>query len=169
MSSTASIVINRPPETIFAFFSDPRHHLFGLEDSEEQGEEVKRTYRFFGIPVTLKSQEVHVQETHQLTSGPIGQGTIFEQIVTLHGRSHTSKIQITQYEPPRSIEFTHRPAHMRTRIELKPASGNTLLTITITLPNGCSPFIGFIWTSMVKQDLQKGLKRLKAILESSEV
>ena len=169
MSSTASIVINRPPETIFAFFSNPQHHRFGIEDPEEQGEEVKRTYRFFGIPVTLKGQEVQVKETHQLTSGPIGQGTIFEQVGTLHGRTHKSKIQVTQYEPPKSIEFTHSPAHMRTRIALKPVSGNTLLTITITLLNGCSPFIGFIWTSMVKQDLQKGLKRLKATLENSEV
>ena len=167
MSSTASIVINRPPETIFAFFSNPQHHRFGLEDTQEQGEEVKRTYRFFGIPVTLTGQGVH--ETQQVTSGPIGQGTIFEQVGTLQGRTHKSKIQITQYEPPKSIEFSHSPAHMRTRIVFKPVSENTLLTITITLLNGCSPFIGFIWTSLVKQDLQKGLKRLKAILESSEV
>ena len=169
MSATASIVINRSPETIFAFFSDPQHHRFGLEDSEEQGEEVKRTYRFFGIPVTLKGQEIHIKETRQLTSGPIGLGTVFEQVGTLHGRIHKSRIQITQYEPTRNIEFTYSPALMRTRIVLKPTSGNTLLTMTITLKSGCRPFIGFMWTSLVKQDLHEGLKRLKATLESPEV
>ncbi len=94
MSCTASIVINRPAETIFAYLSDPRHHLFEPEDSEGQGEEVKHTYHFFGIPVTFKSRSLQVKETHQLTPDPIGLDTIFEQISTLHGRVQESKIQL---------------------------------------------------------------------------
>lgn len=72
LSCTASIVINRPAETIFAYLSDPRHLFLESGDSEGQGEEVKHTYRFFGIPVTLKSRTLQVKETHQLTPGPIG-------------------------------------------------------------------------------------------------
>jgi ubiquinone biosynthesis protein Coq4 len=40
--------------------------------------------------------------------------------------------------------------------------------MTITMGSGCNPLIGFLWTSMVKQDLQNGLKRLKVSLESPE-
>lgn len=169
MSSTAKIVIKLPAETIFPYLSDPRHDLFGPEDSEGQGEDIKITYRFFGIPITLKGQRFHVKETHQLTPNPIGLGTTFEQIGTLHGRIHKSKMKITEYEPPKSITFiTYSPTPIHLRIVLTPARGNTRLTLTLTLDGGCYPFIEFIWTSMVKQNLQKGLKHLKATLESTE-
>src|SRR5260221_5799719 len=168
MSCTASIVINRPAETIFAYLSDPRHQLFEPGDSEGQGEEVKHTYRFFGIPVTLKVRRFQVQETHQLTPDPIGLGTTFERISTLHGRIHKSKIKISEYEPPRIIAFTYSPTPLRFRTILTPASGNTLLTMTLTLDSGCHPLIGFFWISLAKQDLQNGLKRLKVTLESPE-
>ncbi|HKV02689.1 MAG TPA: SRPBCC family protein, partial [Ktedonobacteraceae bacterium] len=168
LSCTASIVINRPAETIFAYLSDPQHLLFEPGDSEGQGEEVKRTYHFFGIPVTLKVRALQVKETHQLTPGPIGLDTIFEQISTLHGRIRKSKIKIIEYEPPRIIAFTYIPAPLRSRTILTPASGNTIFTTTITMGSGCHPLIGFFWTSMVKQDLQNGLKRLKVSLESPE-
>jgi len=170
LSSTAKIVIKRPAETIFAYLSDPRHVLFESEDSEEQGEDIKITYRFFGIPIPLKGQRFYVKETHQLTPNPIGLGTTFEQIGTLHGRIHKSKTKITEYEPPKSITFTtYSPTPIRLRIALTPARGNTILTMTIALSSGCHPFIGFIWTFMVKQDLQKRLKLLKATLESTDV
>jgi hypothetical protein len=168
MSCTASIVINRPAETIFAYLSDPRHHLFEPGNSEGQGEEVKHTYRFFGIPVTFKSRSLQVKETHQLTPDPIGLDTIFEQISTSHGRVQKSKIKIIEYEPPRIIAFTYSPAPIRSRAILTPASGNTILTMTITMGSGWHPLIGLFWTSMVKQDLQNGLKRLKVSLESPE-
>lgn len=169
LSCTASIVISRPAETIFAYLSDPRHQLFEPGDSEGQGEEVKHTYRFFGIPVTLKGRGPQVKETHQLTPDPIGLGTIFEQISTVHGRIQKSKITIIEYEPPRIIAFTESPAPIRFRTILTPASGNTILTMTITIGSGCPPLIGFFWTSMAKQDLQNGLKRLKVTLEGPEV
>lgn len=168
LSCTARIVINQPAETIFAYLSDPRHQLFEPGDSEGQGEEVKHTYRFFGIPVTLKGRTFQVQETHQLTPGPIGLDTIFEQISTLDGRPQKSKITIIEYEPPRIIAFTYSPASLRSRTILTPASGNTILTMTLTLSSGCHPLIGFLWTSMAKQDLQNGLKHLKVSLESPE-
>lgn len=168
MSSTASIVINRPAETIFAYLSDPRHYLLP-GDAEGQDEEVKLTYRFFGIPVTFKGRSLQVKETHQLTPGPIGLNTVFEQIGTLHGRIQKSKIKIIEYEPPRIIVFTFSPVPLRTRAILTPASGNTNLTLTITMGSGCHPLIEFFWTTMAKQGLQMGLKRLKETLESPEV
>jgi uncharacterized protein YndB with AHSA1/START domain len=168
LSSTASIVINLPTETIFAYLSDPRHVFFGQEDSEGQSEEVKLTYRFFGIPISFNGLQIQVKEIHQLTPDPIGLGTLFEQSGTLHGRIHKSKIQITEYEPPKSITFTYSPTLMRYRLILTPTHGNTRLTLTLTLGGGRYPFIEFIWTSMVKQDLQKGLKHLKATLERLE-
>ena len=168
MSCTASVIINRPAETIFAYLSDPRHHLFASGQAEEQGEEVKHTYRFFGIPVTLKSRELQVKETHQLTPDPIGLGTIFEQIGTLNGRTQKSKIEVIEYEPPRIIAFKSSPISIRSRMILTPASENTILTTTITMGNGCHPLVGLIWTPMAKQDLQVGLKRLKGTLESPE-
>lgn len=169
MSCTASVIINRPAETIFAYLSDPRHPFFGSVQAEEQGEEVnKHTYRFFGIPVTLKSRELQVKETHRLTPDPIGMGTTFKQIGTLNGRTQTSKIEIIEYEPPRIIAFKSSPIPMRSRTILTPASENTILTMTITMGNGWPPLLGFIWTPMAKQDLQAGLKRLKVMLESPE-
>ncbi len=63
ISYTASIIIDRPAETIFAYLSDPRHQLFGIADSEGEDEEVKHTYRFFGIPVTLKVRMLQAKET----------------------------------------------------------------------------------------------------------
>lgn len=168
LSCTASIVINRPAETIFAYLSDPRHQPFEPGDSEGQGEEVKHTYRFFGIPVTLKARGPQVKETHQLTPDPIGLDTIFEQISTLYGRIQKSKIKISEYEPPRIIAFTYSPTPLRFRAILTPGSGNTILTMTIILGSGCHPLIGFFWTSLAKQDLQNGLKRLKVTLESPE-
>ena len=169
LSCTASIVINRPAETIFAYLSDPRHQLFAPGDSEGQGEEVTHTYRFFGIPVTLKGRGPQVNETHQLTPGPIGLDTSFEQISPVHGRTQRSKLKIIEYEPPRIIAFTYSPTPLRFRMILTPASGNTILTMTITIRgSGCHPLIGFFWASMAKQDLQNGLKRLKVSLESPE-
>ena len=170
MSSTASIVINLPIETIFPYLSDPQYVLFGPENSEGQSEEVKLTYRFFGIPITLKGKRFHINETHQLTPYPIGLGTIFERIGTLHGHIYKSKVKITEYKPPRNITFTtYSPVLIRYSITLTPTNGNTRLTMSITLSSGCHPFIRFIWTSMVKQELQKGLKHLKATLESLNV
>ncbi len=96
----------------------------------------------------------------------MGLNTIFEQISTLNGRIQKSKIKITEYEPPRIIAFTCSPVPIQARAILTPASGNTVLTITITLLSGSNPLIGFLWTSMARQDLQNGLKRLKVALES---
>lgn len=169
MSCTASIVINRPAETIFAYLSDPRHHLFLPGESDGQGEEIKRTYRFFGIPVPLKGRRLQVKEIHQLTPDPIGLDTIFEQISTLNGRIHKSKLKIIEYESPRIIAFSESPAPILFRTILTPASRNTILTMTISIGSGCHPLIGFFWTSMAKQDLQNGLKRLKGTLENPEV
>src|SRR5258708_22745316 len=95
LSCTARIVINRPAETIFAYLSDPRHQLFAPGDSEGQGEEVTHTYRFFGIPVTLKGRGPQVKETHKLTPGPIGLSTIFKLISTLLDRIQKNKLNIS--------------------------------------------------------------------------
>src|SRR5260370_699039 len=138
----ARLGTTRPAETIFACLSAPRHQLSEPGDSEGQGEEGKHTYRFFGIPVTLKGRGPQFKETRQLTPGPIGLGTIFEQISTLHGRIQKSKIKISEYEPPRIITFTYGPTPLRFRTILTPASGNTILTMTITIiGSGCHPLI----------------------------
>ena len=109
-SATRTITIDRPPDEVFAFFSDPAND---------------------------RSWRPHVKEI--AASGPAGRGARVHQVIDgPGGRGIPANLEVTDYEPPNRYAFqvVAGPARPRGEFRLGPAANGTSVTFTLSADLG---------------------------------
>jgi len=135
-----SIVIDRPPDEVFAFFSDPandRRWRAGVNVMEPQGA--------VGVG----------RRVHQVVAGPGGRGI-------------TADIEVTAYEPPSRYAFktVAGPARPVGEFRFEPAAAGTEVRFTLDAQLG--GLKGLFMNGAVQRSMDgemAALDRAKAILE----
>jgi uncharacterized protein YndB with AHSA1/START domain len=137
-----SIVIDAPPEDVFAFVTDFRH--------------------------SPEWQDTAL-EIRKVTDGPVRVGTRFEGIRKVMGRKMEVAVEFVSYEPSSHARWTLSGGPMSGQVSyhLEPTPGGTRVTNTIELrrsgfPRLASPLIA----AAIRRDVRSAQPRLKELLES---
>jgi len=142
-SATRTIAIDRSPDDVFAFFSDPANDQRWRGHVKEIAAE--------GTPGVGR----HV---HQLVEGPGGRGI-------------AADIEVTAYEPPRRYAFQVVAGPARPRGEFTVTPTGTGSTVTFALAADLGGWKKFVMSGPVQASMDgemAGLDKAKAILEGRD-
>lgn len=143
MSWTTSI--DRTPDVVFAYLADVTKH----------GEWSPKPFRVEGA------------------SGAVKTGDTFTSIGTLpHEKNHRNDVKVTECSPPTRLQLDaeEKGEHFVNTFDLRADGGGTVLTRTMDAPTpGGLMGLAFplIKAVFIKPDVQKGLNKLKTILEQT--
>jgi uncharacterized protein YndB with AHSA1/START domain len=139
-----SIVIDRKPDEVFAYLADVQKH----------GEWSPKAYRVEGV------------------EGPVQLGSKFTSWGWVpKDADHRNEVEVTAFDPPRTIEFTgrERGEDFRNTYVLTPQGNGTRIDRTLDFPKP-GGFGGVVFPlvlgGFIKPATNKGMKMLKAKLES---
>jgi hypothetical protein len=133
---------------------------------------VEEVFALAGNPAEDPRWAAAVAEARQLTDGPLGVGTRFEQVLRLLGRRIRFTCEVTHYEPNRSLHIGRFSGRLRS------ASGRRTFEsiadgthVTFVGEGGSGLFLNLlepIVTAAARKAATRDLARLKAILESDQ-
>ena len=135
--------IDRPPDVVFDYLADVSKH----------GEWSPKPYRVEG------------------STGPVTTGDTFTSIGWLPGdKNHRNDVTVTESSPPRRLvlDSLEKGEHFINTFELQPDGSGTRLTRTFDAPPPSFPLslaFPLIMAAVIRPDVQKGLRNLKANLE----
>jgi carbon monoxide dehydrogenase subunit G len=136
------VIVERPPEHVFAFVSDPRN------DSAWASE---------------------ITEVRQTSEGPLGVGASFVQVARFLGRRLEVPFELTEYEPNRAVTITPTcgPVRLAARRSVEPVEAGTRVTIQASGQSGF--FLNLlepVVARVARRRLRLALARLKEVLEA---
>ena len=135
-----TVVIERPIEEVFGFLSD-----------------------FENIP----KWNYAIVETHKVSQGPVGVGTIYQQVRSVPSRSE-ERFEVTAYNPPRQLEIRGQLGPFRSRLSyaLDAVPEGTRVTNSVELElRGPSRLLGRVAVPRVRDAVAANLRKLKELLE----
>ena len=138
----ASLVINCPPDKVFAYLADI------ARGPEWQAE---------------------LLEAQQTSSGPVGLGTTIREVRRLLGRNLETAFTITEYEPDFRLGFesTSGPIPMRGHYSLEGTGDGTKVTLAVEAElTGVFKMTEPLVVHTAKRQMAADIARLKEILEN---
>ena len=135
-----TVMIRRPIEEVFGFLSD-----------------------FENIP----KWNYAIVETHKVSQGPVGVGTIYQQVRSVPSRSE-EHFEVTAHNPPRQLEIQGQlgpfPARLAYALDALPEG--TMLTNSVELElRGPGRLLGRVAVPRVRDAVAANLQKLKELLE----
>lgn len=137
-----SLVVNRPPEDVFAYLTDVRN-----------------------LPEWQRS----VEAAHQEGEGPVVAGTRFAETRRFLGRRLQSTLEVTAHEPGRRLDLkvVEGPVPFEVRHTLQSADGGTRIDVVVEgETGGFFKVADFLVARQGKKQLQEDFGALKRILEA---
>jgi uncharacterized protein YndB with AHSA1/START domain len=135
-----TVMIARPVEDVFAFLSD-------LENIPKWNDAIV--------------------ETRKVSEGPVGVGTIYQQVRSVPSRSE-ERLEITTYDPPRQLAIRGRLGPFASRLfyALDAIPEGTRVTNTVELElRGPSRLLARVAVPRVREAVAANLRKLKDLLE----
>jgi uncharacterized protein YndB with AHSA1/START domain len=135
-----TVMIARPMEDVFALLSD-------LEN--------------------VPKWNYAILETRKVSEGPVGVGTIYQQVRSVPSRSE-ERLEVTAYNPPRHLEVTGQlgPFLSRLSYALDAFPEGTRLTNAVELElRGLGRLLGRVAVPRVRDAVAANLRKLKELLE----
>jgi uncharacterized protein YndB with AHSA1/START domain len=135
-----TVVIRRPTEEVFGFLAD-----------------------FENIP----KWNYAIAATRKISEGPVGVGTIYQQVRSVPSRSE-EHFEVTAYNPPRQLEIQGQlgPFPSRLSYALNAIPEGTRVTNTIELElRGLGRLLGRVAVPRVRDAVAANLQKLKELLE----
>jgi uncharacterized protein YndB with AHSA1/START domain len=135
-----TVMIRRPIEEVFAFLSD-----------------------FENIP----TWNYAIVQTHKVSQGPVGVGTIYRQVRSVPSRSE-EHFEVTVYNPPRQLEIRGQlgPFPSRLAYALDAIPEGTRVTNAVELElRGPGRLLGPVAVPRVRDAVAANLHKLKELLE----
>jgi carbon monoxide dehydrogenase subunit G len=135
-----TVLIRRPTAEVFGFLAD-----------------------FENIP---KWNDAIVQ-THKVTQGPVGVGTIYQQVRSVPSRSE-ERFEVTAYSPPQQLEIQGQlgPFPSRLSYALDAVPEGTRVTNAVELElRGPGRLLGRVAVARVRDAVAANLRKLKDLLE----
>jgi uncharacterized protein YndB with AHSA1/START domain len=105
------------------------------------------------------------------SSGRVNVGDTFTSVGTILGdKNHRNEVTVTECSPPRRLvlDSLEKGEHFINSFELEPDGSGTRLTRTTDAPKPPFPLsvvFPLIMSAVIRPDVQKGLRNLKATLE----
>jgi carbon monoxide dehydrogenase subunit G len=112
-----------------------------------------------------------IKESKKITPGPLSKGTQVERVAYFMGKRVDYILEIIDYQPGRMLDMqsVKAPFPMRVTYAFEPASDGTRASIRIR--GGMTGLIAWLTrpmiSMMVRRNIAKDIKRLKANLESN--
>jgi len=135
-----AVLIRRPIEEVFGFLSD-----------------------FENVP----KWNYAIVETRKVSEGPVGVGTIYQQVRSVPSRSE-ERFEVTAYNPPRQLEIQGQlgPFPSRLSYALDAVPEGTRVTNAVELKlRGPSRLLGRVAVPRVRDAVAANLHKLKELLE----
>lgn len=135
-----TVLIRRPIEEVFVFLAD-----------------------FENIP----KWNYAIVETHKVSQGPVGVGTIYQQVRSVPRRSE-ERFEVTAYNPPRQLEIRGQlgPFPSRLAYALDAVPKGTQVTNSVELElRGPGRLLGRVAVPRVRDAVAANLRKLKELLE----
>jgi hypothetical protein len=135
-----TVMIRRPIADVFAFLAD-----------------------FENIP----EWNYAIVETHKVSEGPVGVGTIYQQVRSVPSRSE-ERFEVTAYNPPRQLEIHGQlgPFPSRLSYALDAIVEGTRVTNTVELElRGPGRVLGRVAVPRIRDAVAANLQKLKELLE----
>jgi uncharacterized protein YndB with AHSA1/START domain len=135
-----TVMIRRPTAEVFAFLSD-----------------------FENIP----KWNYAIVETHKVSQGPVGVGTIYRQVRSVPSRSE-EHFEVTAYDPPHQLEIQGQlgPFPSRLAYALDAVPEGTRVTNSVELQlRGPGRLLGRAAVPRVRDAVAANLRKLKELLE----
>ena len=107
------------------------------------------------------------------STGPVKAGDTFASVGAIPGdKNHRNEVTVTECSSPRRLvlDSLEKNEHFINTFELEPQGSGTRLTRTMDAPRPPFPvsvLFPLIMAAFIRPDVQKGLRNLKAKLESS--
>jgi carbon monoxide dehydrogenase subunit G len=108
-----------------------------------------------------------ISETHKASQGPVGVGTIYQQVRSVPSRSE-ERFEVTAYNPPRQLEIQGQlgPFPSRLAYALDAIPEGTRVTNTVELElRGPGRLLGRVAVPRVRDAVAANLRKLKDLLE----
>jgi uncharacterized protein YndB with AHSA1/START domain len=135
-----AVMIRRPIEDVFAFLSD-----------------------FENVP----KWNYAIVETRKVSEGPVGVGTIYQQVRSVPSRSE-ERFEVTAYNPPHQLEVQGQlgPFPSRLTYALAAFPEGTRVTNAVELElRGPGRLLGRVAVSRVREAVAANLRKLKELLD----
>ena len=135
-----TVTIRRPIEQVFGFLAD-----------------------FENIP----KWNYAIVETHKVSEGPVGVGTIYQQVRSVPSRSE-ERFEVTAYNPPRRLEIRGQlgPFPSRLSYALDTVPEGTRVTNSVELElRGPGRLLERVAVPRVRDAVAANLRKLKELLE----
>ena len=135
-----TVMISRSIEDVFGFLSD-----------------------FENVP----TWNYAISETRKVSEGPVGVGTIYQQVRSVPSRSE-ERFEVTAYNPPRHLEIRGQlgPFPSRLSYALDAVPEGTQVTNSVELElRGPSRLLGRVAVPRVRDAVAANLRKLKELLE----
>ena len=135
-----TVVIRRPIEEVFGFLAD-----------------------FENIP----KWNYAILETHKVSQGPIGVGTIYQQVRSVPSHSE-ERFEVTAHNPPRQLEIQGQlgpfPSHLAYALDAVPEGTRVTNSVELEL-RGPGRLLGRVAVPRVRDAVAANLQKLKDLLE----
>ena len=135
-----TVVIRRPIEEVFGFLAD-----------------------FENIP----KWNYAIVETHKVSQGPVGVGTIYQQVRSVPSRSE-EHFEVTAHNPPRRLEIRGQlglfPSRLAYALDAIPEGTRVTNAVELEL-RGPGRLLGRVAVPRVRDAVAANLQKLKELLE----
>jgi uncharacterized protein YndB with AHSA1/START domain len=135
-----TVMIRRPIEEVFGFLAD-----------------------FENIP----KWNYAIVETHKVSEGPVGVGTIYQQVRSAPSRSQ-ERFEVTAYNPPRQLELQGQlgpfPSRLAYALDALPEGTRVTNSVELEL-RGPGRLLGRVAVPRVRDAVAANLRKLKELLE----
>jgi carbon monoxide dehydrogenase subunit G len=135
-----TVMISRSIEDVFGFLSD-----------------------FENVP----TWNYAISETRKVSEGPVGVGTIYQQVRSVPSRSE-ERFEVTAYNPPRHLEIRGQlgpfPSRLSYALDAVPEGTHVTNSVELEL-RGPSRLLGRVAVPRVRDAVATNLRKLKELLE----
>jgi hypothetical protein len=135
-----SVLIRRPIEEVFGFLSD-----------------------FENVP----KWNYAIVETRKMSQGPVGVGTIYQQVRSVPSRSE-ERFEVTAYNPPRQLEIRGQlgpfPSRLSNALDAVPEGTRVTNSVELEL-RGPGRLLGRVAVPRVRDAVAANLSKLKELLD----
>jgi carbon monoxide dehydrogenase subunit G len=108
-----------------------------------------------------------ISETHKVSQGPVGVGTIYQQVRSVPSRSE-ERFEVSAYNPPRHLEIQGQlgPFPSRLSYALDAVPEGTRVTNSVELElRGPGRLLGRVAVPRIRDAVAANLRKLKELLE----
>lgn len=145
--------------------------MIGVEESARVKRSPEEVFALVGDPANDHQWASTVREARQTSPGPLGVGTTFEQALRLLGRRIELGIEVTEYEPNRSMAIRPMsgPFKGTGRRIVEPIDDGTRLTLAAEGRSGLFFNLAELLVAWaIRRELRAALANLKEMLEAHD-